>query len=199
MGRSGAEGSRLYFPFSSRINETDCAALHNWAILHIVHTSLGFRLSSSVTSQPNYIHSQKEELEAVVLFRFFFLFCFHKKLWLVDTPVSQQLGKDPIHYVQYQKKLFCFFRDSVDVGSSSMKRSTNMGKLSLWCVYNVYIKKRVKLMYTLEKQHHLHASMHLQRHLLSRPFYSRIFAKPTLLFQTYPSYFCTAGYKYSLN
>lgn len=84
--------------------------------------------------QTTYIHSQKEELEIVVLFCFFFFFRLHKKLGLVDTPVSQQLGENPIHYVQYQKKLFCFFRDSVDVRSSSMKRSTNMGKLSLWCV-----------------------------------------------------------------
>lgn len=161
MLRSDIEGSCLYFPFLSRINKTDHASLHNCAILHILHTSFGFHLSSSVTSKPNYIHNQKEEPKTVVLFRFFFLFCFHKKLWHVDTPVSQQLGKNPIHYVQYQKKLFCFFRDSVDVRSSSMKRSTNMGKLSLWCVYNVYIKKKVKLMYILERQHNLHASMHL--------------------------------------
>lgn len=142
MLRSGTGGSRLYFPFSSRVNKTDGATLHNCAILHILHTSFGFHSSSSITSQPKYIHSQKEELKTVVLFRFFFLFCFHKKLWLVDTPVSEQLGQNPIHYVQYQKKLFGFFRDSVDVRSSSMKRSTNMGKLSLWCVYNVYIKKK---------------------------------------------------------
>lgn len=142
MLRSGAKGSRLYFPFFSRINKTGRAALHSCAILHILHASFGFHLSSSVSSQPNYIQSQGQELETVLLFCFFFLFWFHKKLWLVDTPVSEQLGKNPIHYVQYQEKLFCFFRDSVDVGSSSMKRSTNMGKLSLWCVYNTYIKKR---------------------------------------------------------
>lgn len=107
-----------------------------------LHTSFGFQWSSLVTSQPKYISSQNEELKTVVLFCFFFLFWFHKKLWLVDTSVSQQLGKNPVHYVQYQEKLFCFFRDSVDVRSSSMKRSTNMGKLSLWCVYNVDIKER---------------------------------------------------------
>lgn len=142
MLRSGAEGSRLYFPFSGRRNKTDRATLHNCAILHISHASFGFRSSSSVTSQPNYIHGQNEELNTVVLFRFFFLFCFHKKLWLVDTPVGQQLRENPVHYIQYQEKLLCFFRDSVDVRSSSMKRSTNMGKLSLWCVYNVYTKKK---------------------------------------------------------
>lgn len=142
MLRSCTEGSRLYFPFLSRRNKTDHATLHNCAILHILHASSGFHLSSSVTSQPNYIHHQEEELTPVVLLRFFFLFCFHKKLWLVDAPVSQQLGKNAVHYVQYQKKLLCFFRDSVDVRSSRMKRSTNMGKLSLWCVYNIHIKKR---------------------------------------------------------
>lgn len=119
--------------------------LHSCAILHILHASFGFHLSTSVTSQPNYIHSQGQELETVLLFWFFFLFWFHEKLWLVDTPVSEQLRKNPIHYVQYQEKLFCFFRDSVDVRSSSMKRSTNMGKLSLWCVYITHILKKGKV------------------------------------------------------